>query len=171
MKNSIATLATAATLLAASFNPATAKGTDVALTQNDWNAISEQAEIENATEIDEIPVVIYELTKSDWENIEISTEEAALINSLPSAEEKQTALKVSLKSGKTTTLVLNAPFVDSEMIGLAVIDASGKVVSSTVGNYADLQQVLIPEQRSETYVVRVYSASKVFETKVQVVFL
>ena len=171
MKNSIATLATAATLLAASFNPATAKGTDVALSQNDWNTISEQVEIENATEINEIPVVLHELTQSDWNDIEQSAQETGLISALPAAEVKQTALKVNLKAGKTTKLLLNAPFVDTEMIGVAVIDASGKVVSSTVGTYANLQQVLIPENRNETYVVRVYSASKVFETKVQVVFL
>jgi len=171
MKTSILTIATAANLLAATFNTAHAKGTEVALSTNDWNAIADQADIENATELEEIPVLMYELTDADWKSIEKQLEVESQLEFAEEAEITKTSLSLNLKSGKTTKMVINAPFANDELVGVVVIDESGKVISSATGTFKSLKNVEISEHKNATYVVRAYSSTQVYETKVQVLYL
>jgi hypothetical protein len=171
MKNTILTIATAANLLAATFNTVQAKGIEIALSTNDWNAIADQADIENATELEEIPVLLYELTDADWNSIEMQLEIERQLEFAEEAEITKSVLSLNLKSGKTTKMVINAPFENDELVGVVVIDDSGKVISSATGTFDDLKNVEIAEHKNATYVVRAYSNTQVFETKVQVLFL
>jgi len=115
------------------------------------------------------------LTESEWQAIEETSLLDRMLQPIESVEinNLQNALKLNLKTGRKTTLSLNAPFDANEQVGLVVITAKGNVVYQATGNYGDLQTFSINPNFSwdATYVIRVYSSQAVFETKVQVVYL
>lgn len=116
------------------------------------------------------------LTESEWQAIEETSRYDRMLQPIESVEminNMRNTLDMDLKAGRKTTFSLNAPFATSEQVGLVVIAADGDVVYSATGSYSELQSFSIsPNFRwDETYVVRLYSAQAVFETKVQVVYL
>ena len=94
-----------------------------------------------------------------------------LIGSLPLGDHRE-ALEMDFKSGTQTNLLLNAPFADNEEVGIVVLDQNGNVVHSSAGTYKNMKDLRFADYYSQdmTYVVRVYSSSAVFETKLQVVY-
>jgi maltose-binding protein MalE len=153
MKRSIKLLA-AATALAlvgfttnASASTTSTKVTTVhELSDTEWQCIEEEAELEESTTLEAIPMLRTVNVK---------------------------ALEMDFKAGKQTNLLLDAPFSDKEEVGVVVLDQKGEVVYSTSGLFKELKNLRFSNHyvKNMIYVVRVYSASNVFETKLQVVYL
>lgn len=170
MKTAIVTLATAATL----FNATTANagGMITALSDSDWTAIENEATLENMLAIDQLPVLEIAEPTLDWEQIEA---EAALerLLEIPASTDvvANKALALNLERGRQVNMILDAPYTQTEQVGVAVIDAAGNVLYNRVGTFAKLQHLHFnaPFMANATYIVRVYSAEKVFETSLQVV--
>ena len=114
------------------------------LTEDDWTEITEHAELESMLEIDEIPAL----------------------------HVMNMALNVDLQPGTFTTMNLDAPFSDDDEIGLVVMDANGEVLFTDEGKYKDKKSLRFRDyiDYDMTYIVKVYSDLRVFETKIQVVY-
>ena len=122
-----------------------AKGTDVILTESDWNTIAEEVEIENMLELDAIPALRT-----------VSIKE----------------LEMDFDAGKQVHVSLNAPFAADEFVGLVVLDQDGEIVQSASGTFKDMKDFYLAAYYDwdMTYVVRMYSENAVYETKLQVVY-
>jgi ABC-type glycerol-3-phosphate transport system substrate-binding protein len=153
MKRSIKLLAAATALALLGFTSTAMAGTTSTkvstvheLSDTEWQEIAEDAELEESTTLEVIPMLRTVSVK---------------------------ALEMDFKAGKQTNLVLDAPFADKDEVGVVVIDKKGEVVYSTSGMFKDLKNLRFSDYYSKdmTYVVRVYSSSNVFETKLQVVYL
>ena len=153
MKRSIKMLAGVVALALAGFTATAGNGTPSTtgtsvrvLSDTEWNQIAEDAEFDASVSFEAIPALRTVTTKS---------------------------LEMDFKSGKQTSLVLNAPFANSEEVGVVVLDNVGDVVFSTSGSYEDLKDLQFADYyvKDMTYVVRIYSSNSVYETKVQVVHL
>jgi hypothetical protein len=153
MKRSIKMLAGVIALSLAGFVATASTGTSSTnansvrtLTDTEWQEIAEDAEFEQGIILEAIPAIRTVNVKS---------------------------LEMDFKPGKQTHLLLNAPFGNQEEIGVVVLDQNGEVVFSTSGLYEDVRNLRFPDYYTKdmTYVVRLYSSSTVFETKLQVVHL
>jgi hypothetical protein len=114
------------------------------------------------------------LTPTDWEAIEQQAELARLetIEEIPAVRiVTQQELYLQLTPQKKTTMVLNAPFLDEELVGLTVIDKYGHVVYKTFGKYADLKNYTLRDfdYKEMQYVVRLYNDQSIYETSLLVV--
>ena len=145
MKRKVTTLAVTAIMAVAFSASAIAKGTGVILSESDWNAIEEEAEMESMLAIEEIPA-------------------------LRTINVKE--LEMDFVAGKQVQLKLDAPFAADEVVGLVVLDKDGEIVQTASGTYNDLKTFNLASYYDwdMTYVVRMYSESAVYETKVQVVY-
>ncbi len=118
---------------------------------------------------------VHELSESEWQNIaeEAEFDEGTNLEAIPALRTINVkALEMDFKSGTQTNLLLNAPFADNEEVGIVVLDQNGNVIHSSAGTYKNMKDLRFADYYSQdmTYVVRVYSSSAVFETKLQVVY-
>ncbi len=176
MKRSIKTLALVALLSATTTSTLFAKGTKTVLNASDWNAVAEQAEMESILDIESIPAVETYLLPEEWIKIENDSEIESIleIEEMPAlAPVSQNNLDINLQRGRQVNMILNAPFTKNQQVGVAVIDASGKLVYAANGTFEDLQNLKFATAfvKDAKYVVRVYSENEVFETTLQVVNL
>jgi hypothetical protein len=179
MKRTIKSLSLAVLLTASTTSALFAEGTRITLNQNDWTEIEDQAILESALSLESIPDVAYFLLPEEWDAIEREAEMESLsdfenIPALVKTTIKQGSLNLDLKAGKKTAMLLEAPFAATEQVGLVVIDEKGKLVHAESGLFKQLQNLTFfssARVKSATYIVRVYSAELVYETKLQVVNL
>ena len=117
------------------------------LSDEDWTAIQTQAEAE-------------------------SMEDMLSIEEIPALRITKMALSVDLQPGTFTTMNLDAPFLDNEEVGLVVMDAEGEVIYRDEGLFKDKKSLRFRDyiDYDMTYVIKVYSDLKVYETKVQVAY-
>lgn len=148
MKTTIKNFATAVLAIALSgtqmFAHTTSADVNV-LSENDWKAIEEHAQLDAMLEIDEI-----------------ETLKTVAIQSL----------NMEFFPGFFTTVELEAPFTENENVGVVVVDESGDIVYEKTGTYDNMKSLHFHEywNYDQTFVVRMYSTSKVYETKLQVAY-
>lgn len=119
---------------------------------------------------------VHELSDTEWQQIaeEAELDEDTMLETIPMLRTVSAkALDMDFKPGKQTNLILNAPFADKEEVGIVVLDKNGNVVYSKAGLFEEMKNLHFSDYYTKdmTYVVRVYSSSNVFETKLQVVYL
>lgn len=150
MKNVQGILTATALALATFGTQLNASNTEMrVLTDNDWNQIEENVELENKLSLESIGT-----TKS----ISSST------------------LLVEFAPGNFTNtlhLQLSAPFATHQEVGIAVINANGQVVYSATGIFEKVKNLDfdLAEKKDMIYVVKIYSENAVYESKVQVAYL
>jgi hypothetical protein len=143
LRTSLTAVAIAITMLATQVQ---ATNTNLTiLSDSAWQEIEETTELENMMEVDEIPALKLK---------EVSS------------------MHVDFLTGNFTNLQLDAPFELNEEVGLVVFDSDGVMVHSASGTYADLQELHFKDYFffDMTYIVKMYSAQSVYETRVQVVY-
>ena len=172
MKTSIVTLATADVIMRSA--NAFATGNLIPLSDSDWTAIEQEAELDNMLAIDHIPALHFTEVNVNWEVIE---EEAQLERMLEHVNEALPALNqalvLNLHQGRDAVMTLNAPYNDADQVGLVVLDENGNIVYRSTGTFQKLKTLRFQPltQASATYVVLIYSAERLFETKLQIVTL
>lgn len=114
------------------------------------------------------------LSEEDWTEIQQQAELEAMldIDEMPAMKVMTMALNVDLQPGTFTTMKLDAPFSDNDEIGLVVLDSNGEVLLRDEGLYKDKKSLRFRDyiDYDMTYVIKVYSEERVYETKVQVVY-
>ena len=148
MKTTIKTIATAFLAIVFSGSQMLANTTNAhidALTENDWKSIEETAQLDAMLDIDEIVA----LKKVSVQN-----------------------LTMDFKPGFFTSVELGAPFTENERVGVVVVDEEGSTIYEKTGTYGNLKNLHFREYWNDdhTYVVRMYSTSKVYETKLQIAY-
>lgn len=116
------------------------------------------------------------LSDAEWQAIEEETvmEDMLNIEALPALRTVSVKqLEMNFLPTRQMRIELSAPFGDAEQIGMVVVDANGNVVQSTSGTYGKLKNLKLAAYYNTdmVYVVRLYSADAVYETKLQVVNL
>jgi hypothetical protein len=151
---------------------------EVYLIPEEWAAIEEEAEKENTSEIEAIPTVQLFLLPDEWNAIEteVETENMMEFESIPLMDlgsVKQGQLNLDLKSGKKVNLVLDAPFSNTDQVGIAVINQTGKLIYAKSGLFGEVKDLSFSTAftKNATYIVRVYSTNKVYETNLQVLYI
>ena len=172
MKTTIVTVA-ATTLLFSSANLFATENLKT-LTDSDWVAIAQEAELDNMRAIDDMPEIWLNATIIDWALIEEQANEERLLeapsNLVPVINK---ALVLDLEKGRDAVMTLKAPFKDADEVGLVILDENGYIVHRSAGTFGKLKNLRFSPltKTTATYVVRVYSTQSVFETKLQIVNL
>ena len=112
----------------------------------------------------------------DWERMETESElENSLdIQPLPILKPiQQQALNLSLEKGKQANMALNAPFEETEEVGVVVLNQRGDLIYSANGEFNNLKELSFnPKfEKSANYVVRIFNSDHIYETTVQIVNL
>lgn len=175
MTRTVTTLTTALVLSLAAFT-LSAKGNLTTLNDSDWTAIAEESEMEVMLSIDEIPLIKMEALPVNWERIETESEIEKMLDIEPIPALKpvqQKALGLNLESGKAANMQLTAPFKGTDQVGVVVLNQKGDLIYAANGLFNDLKSLSFNPKFEKTanYVVRVFNAERIYETKLQVVNL
>ena len=126
--------------------------------------------------MEDIPALRMEALPIDWERMETESElENSLdIQPLPILKPiQQQALNLSLEKGKQANMALNAPFEETEEVGVVVLNQRGDLIYSANGEFNNLKELSFnPKcEKSANYVVRIFNSDHIYETTVQIVNL
>ncbi len=114
------------------------------------------------------------LTDKDWTEITERAELDAMldIEEMPALELMNQNLSIDLLPGTFTTMELGAPLSENDEVGIVVHDANGKVIYQNEGEFKDIKTLRFRDYYDfdMTYMIKLYSPKKVYETKVQVAY-
>jgi hypothetical protein len=175
MTRSIKTLALVTLLSATTASTLFATGNRVNLTQSDWENIETNAIMESGLDLESMPPLEIYLLPEEWNVIEsdVEWENSLDFESIPTIETAsvvQGNLNLNLNAGRKVAMELNAPFNPTDQVGIAIIDAEGSLVYAKDGEFNDVKSISFSPAfvKDATYIIRIYSATKVYETSLQV---